>query len=52
MIARLSSLIVAALKAPLPDNARLSIFAAVLDDAGANELAMPAAAGARLHHAT
>ncbi|WP_033355669.1 TetR/AcrR family transcriptional regulator [Burkholderia ubonensis] len=42
MIARLSSLIVAALKAPLPDSAQLAIFAAVLDDAGANDLA-PAA---------
>ncbi|MCA3930345.1 MAG: TetR/AcrR family transcriptional regulator, partial [Burkholderia sp.] len=37
MIARLSSLIVAALKAPMPDSAQLSIFAAVLDDAGASE---------------
>ncbi|MBR8064579.1 TetR family transcriptional regulator [Burkholderia ambifaria] len=37
MIARLSSLIVAALKAPMPDSTQLSIFAAVLDDAGASE---------------
>ncbi|MDI9654110.1 sigma 54-interacting transcriptional regulator, partial [Burkholderia cenocepacia] len=28
---------VAALKAPMPDSAQLSIFAAVLDDAGASE---------------
>lgn len=33
MIARLSSLIVAALKAPMPDAAQMSIFAAVLEDA-------------------
>ncbi|KVZ41770.1 TetR family transcriptional regulator [Burkholderia ubonensis] len=63
MIARLSSLIVAALKAPLPDSAQLAIFAAVLDDAGANDL-VPAAPSVpvapadtpaddtTLHHAT
>jgi hypothetical protein len=47
MIARLSSLIVAALKAPMPDSAQLSIFAAVLDDAGAGDaFGLPACAGA------
>ncbi|WP_446903085.1 TetR/AcrR family transcriptional regulator [Burkholderia sp. YIM B11467] len=48
MIARLSSLIVAALKAPMPDSAQLSIFAAVLDDAGASEAfgLLPGAAAA------
>ncbi len=37
MIARLSSLIVAALKAPMPDSAELAIFSAVLDDADASD---------------
>jgi AcrR family transcriptional regulator len=36
LISRLASLIVAALKAPLPDPAQLNAFAAVLDDAAAN----------------
>jgi hypothetical protein len=34
LIARLASLMVAALKAPLPDAAQLAAFAAVLGDAG------------------
>ncbi|KVK82477.1 TetR/AcrR family transcriptional regulator [Burkholderia sp. MSMB1498] len=53
MIARLSSLIVAALKAPMPDTAQLTIFASVLDGAAASadathpaEPAAAAAAGA------
>ncbi|NIE85076.1 MULTISPECIES: TetR/AcrR family transcriptional regulator [unclassified Burkholderia] len=60
MIARLSSLIVAALKAPMPDAAQMSIFAAVLEDAqrssplvaGGGELQagpFSASAGTRLH---
>ncbi|KWE85362.1 TetR/AcrR family transcriptional regulator [Burkholderia territorii] len=56
MIARLSSLIVAALKAPMPDSAQLSIFAAVLDDAGAGDAfglpsGTPAADSAAVHSA-
>ncbi|GAB7537390.1 TetR/AcrR family transcriptional regulator [Burkholderia sp. 22PA0099] len=60
MIARLSSLIVAALKAPMPDASQMSIFAAVLDDAqrgmslgpGGGELSVGpfgASAGTQLH---
>ena len=57
MIARLSSLIVAALKAPMPDSAQLSIFAAVLDDAGASEAfglpqSAPTSVGAATLHST
>lgn len=37
LIARLSSLIVAALRSPLPDESQLSIFATVLADAGPAE---------------
>lgn len=53
MIARLSSLIVAALKAPMPDSAQLSIFAAVLDDAGASEaFGLPSSGAATADTAT
>lgn len=58
MIARLSSLIVAALKAPMPDHAQLAIFAAVLDDARAGDdpagqqaAAADTSDAAALHHA-
>lgn len=58
MIARLSSLIVAALKAPMPDHAQLAIFAAVLDDeragddpAGQQAAAADTSDAAALHHA-
>lgn len=41
LIARLSSLIVAALKAPMPDATQLAIFAAVLGDAAAAGATLP-----------
>jgi len=42
LIARLASLIVSALKAPLPDTSQLSVFASVLGDAGSDDLACDA----------
>jgi AcrR family transcriptional regulator len=42
LIARLASLIVSALKAPLPDTSQLSVFASVLGDAGSEDLACDA----------
>ncbi|WP_324656517.1 TetR/AcrR family transcriptional regulator [Burkholderia thailandensis] len=44
MIARLSALIVAALKAPMPDSTQLAIFASVLDGAAASAVATQPAA--------
>lgn len=45
LIARLASLMVAALKAPMPDTAQLAAFAAVLGDASDSTNAQDAAAG-------
>jgi hypothetical protein len=43
LIARLASLIVSALKAPLPDASQLAVFASVLGDAGSADIACEAA---------
>ncbi|MBN3757257.1 TetR/AcrR family transcriptional regulator [Paraburkholderia sp. Tr-20389] len=42
LIARLASLIVSALKAPLPDASQLAVFASVLGDAGSDDIACDA----------
>lgn len=42
LIARLASLIVSALKAPLPDASQLAVFASVLGDAGSADIACDA----------
>jgi AcrR family transcriptional regulator len=47
LIARLASLIVSALKAPLPDTSQLAVFASVLGDAGSADIACDAVRAAQ-----
>ena len=52
LIARLASLIVSALKAPLPDASQLAVFASVLGDAGSDDIACEAVRQAQTDQAT